>query len=104
MSESDTDPALSDLGPMPDAEAEPGEVAPGGADAVVQPDGSPGAEDDEPLTHDLHPDDNPVTGEIPLEVKQTEDTSTEATKGEGSEGDSYDGDEGDQGAEEVETE
>ena len=100
MSDTDQDPI--DLGPKPDAETEPGEVAPGGADAVTQPDGTlepDGAED--PLTRDLHPDDNPVTGEIPLEVKQTEDTSTEATQGEGSQGDSYDADDG---SDEVETE
>ena len=33
---------------------------------------------------DLDPDDNPVTGEIPMEVKSGEDTSTSATEGDGS--------------------
>ncbi len=32
-----------------------------------------------PVTRDLHPDDNPATGEVPLEMKEGEDTSTEAT-------------------------
>ena len=94
MSESATDPALDDLGPKPDAEVEPGEVDPGGADAVSQPDGSPGSEGDDgaPLTRDLQPDDNPVSGEVPSEVKEGEDTSTRATEGEGSEGDTFEGD------------
>ena len=102
MSDRDTDTDTSDLGPKPDAETEPGEVAPGGADAVTQPDGTlepDGAED--PLTRDLHPDDNPVTGEIPLEVKQTEDTSTEATQQSGEE--AADEDEGDDGTSAVES-
>ncbi|MFB9313315.1 hypothetical protein [Nocardioides plantarum] len=83
MSESDTHPTPDDLGPMPEAEIEPGEPNPGGIDAVSQPDGTD--EEAEPLTRDLDPDDNPVTGEIPLEVKQTEDTSTEATQESGDE-------------------
>ena len=79
-----------DLGPKPDAEIEPGEPNPGGVDAIEQADGVDGEiADAEPLTRDLHPDDNPVTGEVPLAVKQTEDTSTESTKGDGAEGDSY---------------
>jgi hypothetical protein len=99
MSESDTDPALSDLGSKPEPEIEPGETNPGGVDAIEQPDGIVGEVDDpEPLTRDLDPDDNPVTGEIPLEMKQTEDTSTQATRGDDAEGDSY------EGAAEVETE
>ncbi|MCW2815185.1 MAG: hypothetical protein JWN84_2640 [Nocardioides sp.] len=82
----------SDLGPKPEAEIEPGEPNPGGADAVPQSDGVDGEDTDgEPLVRDLDPDDNPVTGEIPTEVKEGEDTSTQATEGEGSEGDSYDG-------------
>ena len=90
MSEND------DLGPMPDAETEPGEPNPGGIDAVTQPDGVDGADADaEPLIRDLDPDDNPVTGEIPLEVKQGEDTSTEATEESGEE--AADDDEGDDG-------
>lgn len=74
-----------DLGPKPDAEIEPGEPNPGGVDAVSQGDGVDGEEADaEPLIRDLDPDDNPVTGEVPLEVKSGEDTSTEATQGDGS--------------------
>lgn len=67
---SDTDP-----GPKPDPVIEPGEPNPGGVDAV--PDDP---EDDVPLTRDLHPDENPATGEVPLEMKESEDTSTEATE------------------------
>ena len=82
----------SDLGPKPEAEIEPGEPNPGGVDAVPQADGVDGEDSDgDPLVRDLDPDDNPVTGEIPTEVKQGEDTSTQATEGDGSEGDSYDG-------------
>ena len=74
-----------DLGPKPDAEIEPGEPNPGGADAVPQGDGVDGeAADAEPLIRDLDPDDNPVTGEIPMEVKEGEDTSTSATESDGS--------------------
>jgi hypothetical protein len=81
-----------DLGPKPDAEIEPGEPKPGGIDAVPQADGVDGEDATaDPLARDLDPEDNPSTGEIPLEVKQGEDTSTEATRGEGSEGDSYEG-------------
>ncbi|WP_148613853.1 hypothetical protein [Nocardioides rubriscoriae] len=85
---SETDPALSDLGPKPDAEIEPGEPNPGGADAVPQGDGVDGeAADADPVPRDLDPDNNPVTGELPLAVTQGEDTSTEATKGDGGEDD-----------------
>lgn len=88
-----------DLGPKPDAEIEPGEPLPGGVDAVPQADGVDGEfADGDPTPRDLNPDDNPVTGEIPLEMKQTEDTSTESTRGDDGEGDSY------EGASEVETE
>jgi hypothetical protein len=75
----------SDLGPKPDAEIEPGEPAPGGADALpLASDGVDGEDaGPDPLSRDLDPDDNPQTGEIPLEMKQGEDTSTEATKGTG---------------------
>ncbi|MDO9457288.1 hypothetical protein [Nocardioides sp.] len=89
--QSDTE---ADLGPKPDAEIEPGEPNPGGVDAVPQADGVDGEDaEPDPLTRDLNPDDNPVTGEIPLEVKQGEDTSTKATKESGDEAadDSEDG-------------
>lgn len=81
MSESETDPALADLGPKPDPVIEPGEPNPGGVDAVAHADGVDGeAADGDPVPRDLDPEDNPVTGEIPVEVKEGEDTSTEATK------------------------
>lgn len=71
----------SDLGPKPDAEIEPGEPNPGGPDALPQADGVDGelAEPD-PLSRDLDPEDNPVTEEIPVAVKEGEDTSTTATE------------------------
>ena len=71
----------SDLGPMPDAEIEPGEPNPGGIDAVPHSDGVDGAAaEPDPLSRDLDPDDSPATGEVPVEVKQGEDTSTKATE------------------------
>ncbi len=101
--ESETDPNLSDLGPKPDAEIEPGEPNPGGADAVPQVDGIDGeAADADPVPRDLDPDNNPVTGELPLEVKQGEDTSTEATRASGDEA-GEGGDDGD-GGDDVATE
>ena len=82
----------ADLGPKPDAEIEPGEPNPGGVDAVPFGDGVDTDEaDGDPTPRDLDPDDNPETGEIPVAVKEGEDTSTEATEGEGGEGDSYEG-------------
>lgn len=95
-SQSETDPALDDLGPKPEAEIEPGEPNPGGTDAVPQADGVDGEDAVvPPVPRDLDPDDNPVTGEIPLEVKQGEDTSTEATEESGEE--AADQDDGDGG-------
>jgi len=65
-----------DLGPRPEAEIEPGEPNPGGADAV---DG--GDPVGEPAVPDLSPDLNPETqgDSVPDEVREGEDTSTEAT-------------------------
>jgi hypothetical protein len=64
-----------DLPPMPEPKIEPGEPNPGGADAVDQV-------DDEPAIPDLPIDKNPATddADIPEEVGQTEDTSTQATE------------------------
>ncbi|MEO9323413.1 hypothetical protein ABFT23_07980 [Nocardioides sp. C4-1] len=74
-----------DPGPKPDAVIEPGEPNPGGVDAMPQSDGVDGeATDGDPVPRDLDPEDNPETGEVPLEVKEGEDTSTEATKGDSS--------------------
>lgn len=70
-----------DPGPKPDAEIEPGEPNPGGVDAMPQSDGVDGEHATaDPLPRDLDPDDNPVTDEIPIEVKKGEDTSTQATE------------------------
>lgn len=75
----------SDLGPKPDAQIEPGEPNPGGADATPNSDGVDcETVDAEPLSRDPDPDDNPaVEDSIPDEVKEPEDTSTEATESEG---------------------
>lgn len=71
----------SDPGPKPDPVVEPGEPNPGGVDAVPQADGVDGEDaQPDPLSRDLHPDENPATGEVPIEMKETEDTSTEATE------------------------
>jgi hypothetical protein len=69
-----------DLGPMPEPEIEPGEPAPGGADAI---------EDDgagDPTTRDLSTKDNPAVDdvEVPDEMQEGEDTSTQATRDEDS--------------------
>jgi len=72
---------VSDLGPKPEPEIEPGEPNPGGVDAVPASDGVDGeTADPDPISRDLHPDDNPATGEVPLEMKEPEDTSTQATE------------------------
>ena len=61
------------LGEMPDAEIEPREPNPGGADALPQEDAVEAA--------DLDPDKNPaVEDEVPDVLKEGEDTETEATK------------------------
>jgi hypothetical protein len=76
-----------DLGEMPEAEIEPGEPNPGGADAL------PGEDDTIPA--DLGPDTNPAIEETPDPMKEVleegEDTETEATKSEsGEDGDRSD--------------
>ncbi len=67
------------LGPKPDAEIEPGETNPGGADAID-------AGEKAPTVHDLDPDRNPaVEDALPDEMKEGEDTSTKATESSGEE-------------------
>ena len=67
-----------DLGPKPDAEIEPGETNPGGADAVDA--GDPAGDLAIP---DLTSDENPAIDDKDTdaldEMKQGEDTSTQAT-------------------------
>ena len=70
---------MSDLGPMPDPEIEPGEPNPGGADALQQDPESRGA------IPDLTPEENPALEEkapetVKKEVSDSEDTSTQATE------------------------
>ena len=73
----------SDPGPRPDPQIEPGEPDPGGVDAVTDSDGVDGeSAEPNPLLRDLDPDDNPSTGDIPMETKQGEDTDTEGTRSE----------------------
>jgi len=62
------------LGEMPEAQVEPREPNPGGADALPQ--------DDEPAAAaDLDPDKNPaVEPDVPEVLKEGEDTDTEATR------------------------
>ena len=73
---------MSDLGPMPVPEIEPGEPNPGGADALQ--------EDPESLGEipDLTPEENPALEErapetVKQEVSDSEDTSTQATESTG---------------------
>ncbi len=74
-------PHDEDLGPRPDPQAEPGEPNPGGVDAVPDGDGVDTEEaSPHPLSRDAHPDANPSSGEVPLAMKEGEDTSTEATR------------------------
>ena len=70
---------MSDLGPMPVPEIEPGEPNPGGADALQ--------EDPESLGEipDLTPEENPALEDkapetVKQEVSDSEDTSTQATR------------------------
>ena len=67
-----------DLGPMPEPEIEPGEPAPGGVDAIEDD------ETDHPTTRDLSTKDNPAVDdvEVPDEMQEGEDTSTQATRDE----------------------
>jgi hypothetical protein len=66
-----------DLGDMPEAEIEPGEANPGGADALP--------EEADNVPADLDPEHNPAVEESPDPLKaafsEGEDTETEATKG-----------------------
>ena len=69
---------MSDLGPMPDPEIEPGEPNPGGVDAI--------SDDSGPVAiPDLTPEENPaVDDQVPDslldQVSGDEDTSTKATE------------------------
>jgi hypothetical protein len=72
---------MSDLGPKPEPEIEPGEPNPGGVDAVPQP--------DEIIPADLSTVENPAVDAeaAPDALQEGEDTSTEATRGEKEAGD-----------------
>jgi hypothetical protein len=64
------------LGEMPEAEIEPREPNPGGADALPQ--------EDDVAPADLDPEKNPAVEEkAPPVLKEGEDTDTEATKDDG---------------------
>ena len=69
-----------DHGPMPEPQIEPGEPAPGGVDAVEE------MEHANPTTRDLSTKDNPAVDdvEVPDEMQEGEDTSTQATRDEDS--------------------
>ena len=61
------------LGEMPDAQTEPREPNPGGADALPQ--------EEDVTAADLDPEKNPaIEPEVPAVLKEGEDTDTEATK------------------------
>jgi hypothetical protein len=74
--------AGKELGPQPEPEIEPGEPSPGGVDAVDAADGVDGERaQPDPAVRDLDPKDNPaLEDELPEEMQEPEDTSTEATK------------------------
>jgi hypothetical protein len=68
---------MSDLGPQPEPEIEPGEPNPGGPDAIP--------ENGVHTVPDLSPDENPaIEDDVPDPLKESmkegEDTSTEATE------------------------
>ena len=67
---------MSDLGPQPEPEIEPGEPNPGGVDALP--------ETGDHAVPDLSPDNNPAVEEAPdplmESMKEGEDTSTRATR------------------------
>lgn len=66
-------------GPKPVPEAEPGEVNPGGADAVHSA-SADGVERSDAVPADLDPSRNPAVDDaVPDEVRQGEDTETKAT-------------------------
>lgn len=82
-----------DLGPMPAPRVEPGEPAPGGVDAIPDPDTH--------LTPDIAAHDNPAFEErapepVAREVDEDEDTSTKATEATGPGGPGGGGDAGQQ--------
>ncbi|MFC4782925.1 hypothetical protein ACT8ZV_00490 [Nocardioides sp. MAHUQ-72] len=70
--------STDDLGPMPEPQTEPGELAPGGVDAVDDIDHT------NPATRDLSTRDNPAVDdvEVPAAIQEGEDTSTQATRDE----------------------
>ena len=74
---------MSDLGPQPDPEIEPGEPNPGGVDAIP--------ENGNRTVPDLSPDENPAIEEAPDPLKESvkggEDTSTKATRSDDGEDD-----------------
>ncbi|HEU5038646.1 MAG TPA: hypothetical protein VFT70_16690 [Nocardioides sp.] len=69
---------MSDLGPQPEPEIEPGEPNPGGVDAIPDTGNH--------LVADLSPEENPAIEDTPdplkESVKEGEDTSTQATRSE----------------------
>ncbi|MDN4171572.1 hypothetical protein QWY28_01305 [Nocardioides sp. SOB77] len=75
--ETRTDTGTGELAPMPDAQIEPGEPAPGGADAID--------EAGDRIIPDLTPAENPAIDDSTPDTLQeqmsgSEDTSTEATE------------------------
>jgi len=65
---------MSDLGPMPKAEAEPREPEPGGPDAVdYEERNAP-----KPESRDLAPDDNPAADDVPEEVTEPDSDKQQA--------------------------
>lgn len=72
---------IHDLGPKPDATAEPPERFPGGADSVADEE-KYGAIPDAPTVPDLNPDDNPaVEDSAPDEVKEPDEKPQEPERG-----------------------
>ena len=76
---------MSDLGPKPEPQTEPGEPHPGGVDASPHfDDVETDASDAAPIARDLDPQDKPAAEHpLPDELNQPEDTTTEATRGDG---------------------
>lgn len=76
---------MSELGPKPEPQTEPGEPNPGGVDANPLADGvETDAADTAPTARDLDPQDKPAAEHtLPDELNQPEDTTTEATRGDG---------------------
>ena len=80
MSQTDSTDQGTDLGPMPEPEAEDPQLHPGGPDAVLD-------RETDPLVPDPVAEDNPATEGAPAETREGEDTSTKATREEGDAGD-----------------